>query len=115
MRAPPLEPSVEGTLVLSNILLPGVPPRARSDPSMPSTPAPYFKYAGLGIQFALTFLVFGAIGWWLDAKLGTAPWLMIVFIALGAAGAFWSLIRSVPPAGRGSETNRGEQPPRQRR
>jgi len=89
---------------------------------MPSTtperggqgPAPYFKYAGLGLQFALTFLVFGAIGWWLDGKLGTAPWLMVVGIALGAAGAFWSLVRSVPPAG-GAQAREPQPKPRERR
>ncbi|HVS09701.1 MAG TPA: AtpZ/AtpI family protein [Planctomycetota bacterium] len=89
---------------------------------MPSTtperggqgPAPYLKYAGLGVQFALTFLVFGAIGWWLDTKLGTAPWLMLIGIALGAAGAFWSLVRSVPPAG-GSRAHGHEPKTRDRR
>ena len=89
---------------------------------MPSTtperggqgPAPYLKYAGLGIQFALTFLAFGAIGWWLDTKLGTAPWLMLIGIALGAAGAFWSLVRSVPPAS-GSPAHEHEPKTRDRR
>jgi F0F1-type ATP synthase assembly protein I len=61
----------------------------------------YVRYAGLGLQFVATFLVFGAIGYWLDGRLGTRPWLMIVGIALGASGAFWSMVRKVPPA-RGS-------------
>ena len=57
----------------------------------------YAKYAGLGLQFAATFLVFGAFGWWLDEKLGTGPWLMTAGILLGATGAFLSLVRRVLP------------------
>ncbi len=56
-------------------------------------------YAGVGIQFAGTFLVMGFFGWWLDGKLGTEPWLMIAGILLGATGAFISLVKRVPPAG----------------
>ena len=58
-----------------------------------------YGYAGVGIQFAGTFLVMGFFGWWLDGKLGTEPWLMIAGILLGATGAFISLVKRVPPAG----------------
>jgi len=58
----------------------------------------YFRYAGLGMQFALTFLAFGALGYWLDGELGTSPWLLLMGIALGATGAFISLVRKVQPA-----------------
>jgi len=51
------------------------------------------KYAGAGLQFALTFLACGALGWWLDGKFGTGPWLMIAGILLGAVGAMYSLVR----------------------
>ena len=59
----------------------------------------YSTYAGLGIQFALTFLAFGAIGYALDRWLGTTPWFLIFGIAFGAVGAFVSLISKVPKAG----------------
>ena len=65
--------------------------RTQADPQ-------YFRYAGLGMQFALTFLAFGALGYWLDGKLGTTPWLLLIGIALGATGAFISLVRKVQPA-----------------
>ena len=58
--------------------------------------AQYAKYAGLGFTFVGTFLVLGAVGWWLDGKLGTAPWLMLVGIALGAVGGFYSMVKQVP-------------------
>jgi len=73
--------------------------------------ASYYRYAAVGLQFALTFLVCGALGWWLDGRFGTSPWLMVVGIALGAAGAFTSLLRQVPPA-RGSSRPRGGRPSR---
>ena len=55
------------------------------------------RYAALGLQFALTFMIFGALGYWLDQKLGTRPWLLLAGILLGATGAFVKLVRSVPP------------------
>jgi hypothetical protein len=54
------------------------------------------RYAGLGFQFAGVLLAFGALGWWLDGLLGTQPWLLIVGVFLGAAGAFLALLRAVP-------------------
>ena len=68
------------------------------------------RYAGLGFQFAATMLVFGALGWWLDARLGSSPWLLIAGIFLGATGAFLALLRAVgkveakPPRAGGSES-----------
>ena len=38
----------------------------------------------------------GAVGWWLDGELGTAPWLMLSGIVLGAAGGFYSMVKRVP-------------------
>lgn len=57
-----------------------------------------YQFAGLGLQFAVTILVFGALGYWLDTRLGTRPWLMIVGVFAGFAGGLLSLIRRVPPA-----------------
>lgn len=59
----------------------------------------YGRYAGLGFQFAATMLLFGALGWWLDGRWGTGPWLLIVGVFLGASGAFLALLRAVGGAG----------------
>jgi len=56
------------------------------------------RYAGLGMQFAVTLLVFVAIGIWCDKKLGTEPWLLIAGVFLGGTGAFLAILRAVPPA-----------------
>jgi F0F1-type ATP synthase assembly protein I len=53
--------------------------------------AAYLRHAGAGLQFALTFLGLGLVGWWVDRQLGSEPWLLIVGIVLGAAGGMYSL------------------------
>ena len=58
------------------------------------------RYAGLGLQFAASLALFGALGWWLDRRLSSSPWLMILGMLGGAALAFVSLLRAVPPARR---------------
>jgi F0F1-type ATP synthase assembly protein I len=45
----------------------------------------------VGLQFAASILVFLFLGKWLDGKLGTAPWLMVIGVFLGAAGGFYSM------------------------
>ena len=60
------------------------------------------EYAGLGIQLGLTFALFALLGWWLDQRLGTSPWLLIVLVFVGAAAGFYSVYRRVfPPNGGG--------------
>lgn len=49
------------------------------------------EFAGVGIQFALTLVVFTLAGVWLDKRLGTSPWLLILMVFLGAAGGIWSM------------------------
>lgn len=58
------------------------------------------EFAGIGVQFALTLLVFVAAGIWLDGRLGTSPWLVIVCVFAGAGGGFYSMYRRVTAAQR---------------
>jgi F0F1-type ATP synthase assembly protein I len=50
-------------------------------------------YMGMGIQLAAAMAVFGAIGWWLDGRLETTPWLLVTGVLLGAIGGMISIIR----------------------
>ena len=53
-----------------------------------------FSAVGLEMGIAVTLGYF--VGTWLDGWLGTAPWMMIIwlFIGLGAAGnAVWSAVK----------------------
>ena len=58
------------------------------------------EFAGIGVQFALTLLVFVAAGVWLDRRLGTSPWLLLICVFAGAGGGFYSMIRRVTAAQR---------------
>ena len=69
------------------------------------------RYAGLGFQFAGTLCAFGALGWWLDTKLGSSPWLLIAGVFLGATGAFVALIRAVGAPTRTPRAPRGPRDP----
>lgn len=51
--------------------------------------------AGMGLQFAISVLLFLLAGQWLDRKLGTAPLLLIVFVFLGAGASFYSIYRKL--------------------
>lgn len=55
-------------------------------------------YAGHGLGFAVSILLFLKIGEWLDRKLGTAPWLLIIGVFVGAGGSFYSMYRSLMAA-----------------
>src|SRR5215208_4468851 len=56
------------------------------------------QFAGVGLQFALSILVFLFAGQWLDRKLGTAPWLLLVGVFVGGAGSFYSMYRRLMAA-----------------
>ena len=49
------------------------------------------EFAGIGVQFALTILVFVFAGVWLDKRFGTSPWLVLVGVVIGAGGGFYSM------------------------
>jgi F0F1-type ATP synthase assembly protein I len=49
------------------------------------------QFAGVGLQFALSIIVFLYLGQWLDRKLGTAPWLLIAGVFVGAGASFYSM------------------------
>ena len=57
-------------------------------------------FAGLGLQFALAILFFLYVGKWLDAKLGTEPWLLVLGVFVGAGGGFYSIYRKLMGAQR---------------
>ena len=60
----------------------------------PSGPSPA-TYAGLGFQFVGAILLFLYVGRWADSRLGTAPWLLIVGVFVGAGAGFYSLYRKL--------------------
>jgi ATP synthase protein I len=53
------------------------------------------RYAGLGVQLAVSLLVFVWIGQWADRKLGTGGLLTVLAAFLGFGGTMYWLIRSL--------------------
>jgi F0F1-type ATP synthase assembly protein I len=51
------------------------------------------RYAGIGIQFAASIVLFLFAGQWVDKRLGTAPIFMIVGVFGGATAAFYSIYK----------------------
>jgi len=52
-------------------------------------------YASFGIQFAVTILLFMAVGLWLDGQLGTTPLFILLGTLFGAVGGFYKLYRTL--------------------
>lgn len=52
-------------------------------------------YASLGVQFAVTILLFMAGGWWLDGQLTTTPLFILLGTLLGAVAGFYKLYRTL--------------------
>lgn len=51
------------------------------------------RASAIGLQFVISITVGLLGGQWLDKKLGTAPWLMLLGLVLGATAAFRDLYR----------------------
>lgn len=50
--------------------------------------------ASVGIELAVAVGVGYFVGDWLDARLGTAPWLMLLFLGCGMAAGFLGVWRT---------------------
>ena len=57
----------------------------------------------IGIQFPVAIALGFFFGRWLDAQLGTYPWLTAVFSLFGIAAGFVNLFRITAQAGRAEE------------
>ena len=61
------------------------------------------RYTGFGLTWALSVLMFLALGYWLDGRLGTLPWLTILGAFVGATGGFVSLYHGIVAAAEADE------------
>ena len=55
--------------------------------------APAGEHMGAGLQFAGSVLLFLLVGMWLDRRLGTDPWLLVLGVVIGSTAGFWSMYR----------------------
>lgn len=53
------------------------------------------SYLGVGLQFALSIVLFVYLGQWLDRRFGTEPWMLLIGLVLGAGGSFYGIYRKL--------------------
>jgi F0F1-type ATP synthase assembly protein I len=52
-------------------------------------------YMNLGWQLVISVGVMALLGWWLDGKFHTKPWLLVAGSLLGAAAGLYTFIKTV--------------------
>ena len=67
------------------------------------------QVAGAGFQFTVAVLLGAFSGIWLDEKLGTSPWMVIVLVFVGAALGFYLLYRNLMKSQRLGERRQHEE------
>lgn len=55
----------------------------------------YLRFAGVGVQYAVTILMATLGGIWLDGRFDTGSLFTIVLLLLAFVGATWSLVQGV--------------------
>jgi ATP synthase protein I len=84
-------------------LQPAIDPAARSGKRL---------YNGLsasaaGLELGIAVAIGALFGRWLDGKLGTEPWMLMVFLLVGLVAGFRGLLRAVARADKAEEADRG--------
>lgn len=71
--------------------------KSRKEPPSPEASA---RGAAMGqamriaVELVVGVAIGGFVGWWLDKQLGTAPWLLVLFLILGFCAGMWNIIRT---------------------
>jgi ATP synthase protein I len=53
-----------------------------------------------GLELGIAVLIGALFGHWLDGELGTAPWMLLVFLIIGLIAGFRGVLRAVARAER---------------
>ena len=77
------------------------PPQSSSKKSLPGA-----DFAGVGIQFAVSIIVFLFVGQWLDKRVGTNGLFTIAGVFIGGGAAFYNMYRKIAAAQRRDDADR---------
>ena len=89
-----------GSIISQGLSMADEHPKRVTDPAARRTKKAFdmFASSAIGLEMGVSVIVGLLFGYWLDGKLGTAPWLMIVFVALGFAAGVRALLSGVKRA-----------------
>ena len=59
--------------------------------------------SSVGLELGLSVVIGVLVGIWLDGRLGTAPWMMLLWLGFGLAAGFRGVLRAVRRADREAE------------
>ncbi len=79
----------------------------------PSKPRAFFRaaqFASLGLEMGLSVAIGAGIGYWLDTRFGTKPWLLLFFLLCGIAAGFKAVIDAAKRASTNEKDESGEKP-----
>jgi hypothetical protein len=80
---------------------------AEGTPEPDSTVVQLGRYSGLGLQWALSVVLFLFAGRWLDKRIGTDPYLTVVGAFVGGAAGFYALYAALT---KGQKKDRAPKP-----
>lgn len=60
----------------------------------------YLSSSSVGLELGISVIIGVLFGYWLDRKLGTEPWMMLLFLGFGFAAGMRGVIRAVKRADR---------------
>lgn len=78
-------------------MTPSQPTQSTKPERSKNRPSPFFeaaKVSSVGLEMAIATVAGWGIGYWLDGKYDTGPWLMLVGLGFGVAAGFKGLIRT---------------------
>ena len=64
------------------------------------------SFAGVGLQFAVSIVLFLFLGQWADRKLGTSPVFLLAGVFIGGGAAFYSMYRRLTTAQKADDERR---------
>lgn len=79
--------------------------RPAHDPAARASKRAYnaLSASSVGLELGLSVIIGLLIGYFLDDRFGTGPWLMLVFLGFGLAAGFRGVLRAVARAERAAE------------
>lgn len=93
--------SAESTLHRSVMSPRGIDPAARTGKRAYDA----LSASSVGLELGISVILGLLFGWWLDKQLGTAPWMMLLFLVFGLVAGFRGVMRAVTRAERAAEAN----------